>query len=180
MEAIGIDYALLYPTLGLTAFRCPDDELPTLLARSLNSYYAETFAEFRDQLEPVVFIPMFNPHEAVEELHHAVGELGLKAITMSGSNVYRVEGTNGRVGACVETVGLDCAEDHEPVWRTCADLRVTPTFHGTSMGYGTRASLANYVYNHLGSFAAAREGVCRSLIMGGVPQRHPELNIAFL
>jgi hypothetical protein len=38
----------------------------------------------------------------------------------------------------------------------------------------------NYVYNHLGNFASAQEAVCRSLVMGGVPGRHPELRFSFL
>jgi hypothetical protein len=38
----------------------------------------------------------------------------------------------------------------------------------------------NYVHNHLGNFAAAQEAVCRSLVMGGVPRRFPELHFTFL
>src|SRR5439155_14486569 len=39
---------------------------------------------------------------------------------------------------------------------------------------------SNYVYNHLGNFAAAQEAACRSLVMAGVPKRHPELRLSFL
>jgi hypothetical protein len=48
------------------------------------------------------------------------------------------------------------------------------------MGWGSRVSPTNYVANHIGSFAAAQEAVCRSLVMGGVPTRFPELRFAFL
>ena len=40
--------------------------------------------------------------------------------------------------------------------------------------------MSNYVYNHIGSFAAAQEGVLRSLFFGGVPRRFPELRFSFL
>jgi predicted TIM-barrel fold metal-dependent hydrolase len=180
LEAIGIDYALLYPTLGLSAMRCPDDELRQQLARGLNSYYAETFEDFRDRLEPVAFIPMFSPTEALNELHHAIEELGLKAVMMSGNAIRSTRAADGTVVERLETVGFDSSFDYEPVWQKCADLKVVPTFHGSAMGHGTRASKENYVYNHLGCFAAAQESVCRSLVIGGVPSRHPELNFAFL
>ena len=35
-------------------------------------------------MEPVAVIPMVEPDEAIAELDHAVGELGLKAIVMNG------------------------------------------------------------------------------------------------
>jgi hypothetical protein len=40
-------------------------------------------------------------------------------------------------------------------------------------------STTNYVYNHLGNFAAAGEAAARSLFFGGVPRRFPELRFAF-
>jgi len=40
-------------------------------------------------------------------------------------------------------------------------------------------STTNYVYNHIGNFAAAGEAAARSLLFGGVPRRHPHLRFAF-
>jgi hypothetical protein len=57
---------------------------------------------------------------------------------------------------------------------------VVPSFHGIGYGWGSRVSPKNYVYNHLGNFAAAQEAACRSLVMGGVPKRHPGLRLSFL
>jgi hypothetical protein len=48
------------------------------------------------------------------------------------------------------------------------------------MGWGSRSSLTNYVYNHIGNFAAAGEGTCRALFLSGVPWRFPKLRFAFL
>ncbi|PON15992.1 hypothetical protein C2W62_20810 [Candidatus Entotheonella serta] len=41
-------------------------------------------------------------------------------------------------------------------------------------------AVTNYVYNHIGNFAAAGEALCKSLFMGGVPRRFPTLKFAFL
>jgi hypothetical protein len=38
----------------------------------------------------------------------------------------------------------------------------------------------NYVYNHIGHFAAANEAFCKALVIGGVVQRFPGLRFAFL
>ena len=84
LEEIGLDFALLYPTSGLSVLSNPDDELRQAAARALNTYYARVFAEYRDRLEPVAVIPTFTPDEAVAELDHAVGVLGFKAVVMSG------------------------------------------------------------------------------------------------
>jgi hypothetical protein len=62
----------------------------------------------------------------------------------------------------------------------CVELKVTPTFHTASQGVGTRATYSNFVYNHIGHFAAAVESVCKSLFLNGVTRRFPTLNFAFL
>ncbi|NNL86766.1 MAG: amidohydrolase, partial [Myxococcales bacterium] len=48
------------------------------------------------------------------------------------------------------------------------------------MGWGSRNSTSNYVYNHIGSFGASAEGACRSILLSGVPWRFPKLRFAFL
>ena len=85
LDEFGIDFAVLYPTYGLTVTALPNDELRRALARGLNRYYAEAYAGYRDRLEPVAAIPTFTPDEAIAELDYAVGELGLKAVMMSGA-----------------------------------------------------------------------------------------------
>ncbi len=179
LEEIGLDFALLYPTSGLSVLSNPDDELRQAAARALNTYYARVFAEHRDRLEPVAVIPTFSPDEAVAELDYAVGTLGLKAVVMSGT-VPRTVRPDGSAASWVDTLGHDSLHDYDPLWARCVELGVVPAFHGIGYGWGSRVSPKNYVYNHLGNFAAAQEAVCRSLIMGGVPRRFPELRLSFL
>jgi predicted TIM-barrel fold metal-dependent hydrolase len=178
-EELGIDFALLYPTLGLTVLAHPDDELRRAAIRALNTYYAEAYGGLRDRLEPVALIPMFTPQEALAELDHAVGVLGLKAIVTSAV-IPRSRAPDGTPLAWIDTLGHDSLYDYDPVWARCAQLRVAPAFHGLGYGWGSRFSRKNYVYNHVGSFAAAQEAACRSLLLGGVPRRFPQLRFAFL
>ena len=179
MDELGLDFALLYPSFGLTILAHPDAELRQAVARALNRYYAEEYADYRDRLEPVAVIPSFSPAEAIEELEHAVGALGLKAVVMNAV-IPRSSRPDGSSGPWLDTLGHESLYDYDPLWAKCAELGVAPTFHGIGYGWGTRFSTKNYVYNHLGNFAAAQEAACRSLFMGGVPKRFPQLCFGFL
>jgi predicted TIM-barrel fold metal-dependent hydrolase len=178
-EELGLDFLLLYPSFGLTVLTIPDEDVRLAVVRALNTYYAEQYRPYRDRLAPVAIIPTFTPEEAVAELDHAVRVLGLRAVVMNGviPRTIRPDGTNV---AWLDTLGHGSAHDYDPVWRRCVELGVAPAFHGIGYGWGSRVSATNYVYNHLGNFAAAQEAVCRALVMGGVPRRFPELRFAFL
>ncbi len=178
LDELGIDFALLYPT-GLAYLACPDGELRCATVRAFNEYAARAYAPYRDRLEPVAMIPTFDPTEAVEELEHAVGVLGLRAIVINGVIPrQRRAADDGR--PWLDTLGHGSLYDYDPLWRRCRELGVAPSFHGVGYGWGTRASSTNYVFNHLGNFAAAQESVCRSLVMGGVPRRFSDLPFVFL
>jgi predicted TIM-barrel fold metal-dependent hydrolase len=179
LDEIGVDFAVLYPTYGLTVTALPNAELRCAFARALNRYYAEVYADYRDRLEPVAAIPTFNPEEAITELDHAVGELGLKAVMFGGTIPRPYDDTPNSPGRWIDTLGHDSLYDYDPVWRRCEELGVAPTFHSGGQGWGTRMSTTNNSYNQVGNFAAADEGTCRSLVFGGVPMRFPRLRFAF-
>ncbi|MEY2421935.1 MAG: hypothetical protein QOI95_2002 [Acidimicrobiaceae bacterium] len=178
LDQFGLDFVLLYPTLGIPVLTHPDEDFRVPVCRGLNEYNAAVYSEYRDRIEPVAVIPTFSPDEGIAALDHAVGELGLKAVVMSG--VIPRAPRDGSRGTWVDSLGHNSVYDYDPLWRRCEELRVTPTFHGTAKGWGSHTSPTNYVYNHLGDFAAAQEAVCRSLVMGGVPRRFPALRFAFL
>jgi hypothetical protein len=178
-EELGLDFVMLYPSVGLTILALPDDEVRRAAARALNVYYAEAYADTRDRLEPVAVVPMFTPEEALEELDFAVGHLGLRAIVSSGV-IPRTSDCDGSPRQWIDTLGHGSRYDYDPVWARCVELGVVPAFHGIGYPWGSRHSATNYVYNHIGNFAAAQEAVCRSLFLGGVPRRFPGLRFAFL
>lgn len=181
LDELGIDVAVLYPTYGLTVTAFPDDELRQAMARAFNIYMADAHDGLRDRLIPVASIPMFTPEEAIAELDHAVGELGLTAVMMAGVIPRPLPGVDGhRAARFINGVGHDSEFDYDPVWRRCAELGVCPTFHASGQGWGSRASRTNYVHNHIGNFAAAGEAALRSLLIGGAPMRFPDLRWAFL
>ncbi len=186
LDEIGSDFAILYPGLGLVASHFHHDEVRLATCRALNQMYADLFRDFADRTTPVAVIPMHTPEEALGALDHAIGELGLKAIVMPSyvqrpiSAVLRKDPEAWRYAFWLDTYGIDSEYDYDPVWARCVELGVVPTFHSHSMGWGTRNSISNYVYNHIGHFAAASEAICKSLLIGGVTRRFPTLKFSFL
>ncbi len=178
MDDLGIDFSVLYPSVGLLLFAIDDEELRRAACRGLNAYHAELHAPYADRMTPAAVIPMHTPAEAIEELRFAVGELGLRVGMLAGHVRRPVDGAPER--HWVDNLGVDAAHDYDPVWRACAELRIAPTFHSSAAGWASRASTTSYVHNHLGQFAAAGEATCRSLFLDGVTRRFPELRFAFL
>ena len=163
---------------------CPDqhndDDVRQAVSRAFNEYQAETFRPYADRLTPVAIIPMHTPEEAIEALDHAVLECGLKAAMVAGHVMRPVADGAHRKARWMDTFCIDSAYDYDPVWARFRDLGIAPTFHSSGMGWGSRDSVSNYVYNHLGNFATAGDAICRALFLGGVPWRFPELRFAFL
>jgi predicted TIM-barrel fold metal-dependent hydrolase len=181
LDELGIDVAVLYPTYGLTVMGLDDPDVRVPVARAFNTYYALEYAKYRDHLQPVAIVPTYTPDEAIDVLEHAVGPLGLRAVMCTGIVHRPTAGAEHvRTARWLDALGLDSAFDYDPFWSRCADLNVAPTFHSTGMGWGSRVSPTSYVANHLGSFAAAGEALCRSLFLGGVMRRFPQLRFAFL
>lgn len=186
LDELGIDFSVVYPTFGLPVPHIPDEELRRGACRAFNKYYAEAYREFADRLCPVALIPMHTPAEAIEELEHAVRVLGFKAVMCAGfvrrpiAAVARKYPGAAEDAYWLDTFGLDSAHDYDPVWAKCEELKINPTFHSQGQGWGVRTSPSNYVYNHIGMFAAAGEALCKSLFLGGVTRRFPNLRFAFL
>jgi predicted TIM-barrel fold metal-dependent hydrolase len=186
LDETGIDFGVVYPTLGLYAVHLPDDELRRALCRAINIYHAEIFREFSDRLTPVAVIPMHTPKEALEEIDYVVRTLGLKTVMMPSyvrrpiPALARKDAEAARSALWLDTYCLDSDYDYDPVWKRCTELRVAPTFHSPGRGWGSRTSISNYVYNHIGHFASADEAICKAIFMGGVTRRFPTLKFAFL
>jgi predicted TIM-barrel fold metal-dependent hydrolase len=185
MGDIGLDFAIAYPTLALFFAGMKDHELQLAAYRAYNVMASELFRGLDDRLIPAACIPMHTPGEALEELDFATG-LGLRAMMMTSlmrrpiKAAQQHDGESNRYANWPDALGLESEYDYDPVWAKCLALQVVPTFHSASQGLGTRVSYSNFVYNHIGHFAAAGEAVCKSLFLAGVTRRFPALKFAFL
>ena len=188
LDEIGTDFAVIYPTAG--PVRLPrikdDDDPPAAVIRAYNIVSAEYFRPFANRMTPAAIIPMHTPDEAIAELEFVTKQLGSK-VGMFGSGMSRpveAAGANDaesrRFTVWYDVLGIDSPYDYDAVWAKCVELGIAPTFHSSASGQGLRNSPSNFVYNHIGHFAAAGHAVAKGIFLGGVTRRFPELNFAFL
>jgi predicted TIM-barrel fold metal-dependent hydrolase len=185
LPELGIDFALIYPSFGLTINTIADDDLHRAAARAYNVMTAEMFAPFGQRFAPVAIVPARNPQQALEELEHAVGSLGYKAIMLRGNQERPIpsaaEGIEPQKAAWYcDNIALDSPYDYDPFWRRCVELKVAVTQHSGSPRWVDRASISNFTYNHVGHFAEANHAFARGVFLGGVPRRFPSLNFGFM
>lgn len=186
LPEMGIDYAVVYPTVGFLLPDLPDPDIRRAACRAHNLMMADIYRGLEDRLTPAAVIPCYTPEEAIEELNFAITNLKLK-VPMFANLVKRpIEAVTkhgeelGRYAFWVDTLAIDSAFDYDPVWQKCMDLRVPVTAHAIGQGIGMRRSISNYMYNQTGHFADAGHAFAKALFFGGVTNRFPDLNFAFL
>jgi hypothetical protein len=176
----------VYPSLGLVFLHTPDQQYRRGACRALNRSNAATFAPLSDRLTPVAAIPMHTPEEAVEELDFAVNELGFKAVVCAGyvqrpfAALAAHDPEVSRYAFWLDQFGLDSAFDYDPVWAKAQELGVSLAFHSGFIGMTPYRSISSYVFNHLSMLAEGQQSLAKSLFLGGVTRRFPEMNFAFL
>lgn len=178
LDEMGIDFAVLYPSVGLTVIGNGDPEVRRAACRAVNIYAAELTAGLGDRLAAVATIPCHTPQEALAELDYAVGTLGFKA-AMFNSYVHRPPG-EGAEHDWYDVLAMDSCYDYDPVWAACVELGVAVSVHTPTMGLPLRASPTRYMANHIGNFATGSDAFLKALVFGGVMQRFPSLEVAFL
>src|ERR671928_829296 len=186
LDEIGTDFAVIYPTAGLRLPRIKDDETRRAVIRAYNIVSADYFRGLKDRMTPAAIIPMHTPEEAIAELEFVTKQLGSK-VGMFGSGMPRQvpaaaskDPEASRFTVWYDVLGIDSPYNYDPVWKKCVELKIAPTFHSSASGQGLRNSPSNFVYNHIGHFAAAGHAVSKAIFLGGVTRRFPELNFAFL
>jgi predicted TIM-barrel fold metal-dependent hydrolase len=179
LDEIGIDFALVYPSLGNFLSGLGDEKTRRAACHEFNEYYMALFRNFSDRIAVPAVIPMYTPNEAVDELEHAAG-LGYKVALIPAYVRRYADDAPG--GLWFDAYGLDSMYDYDPVWTKTGELGMPVSGHGNAYGAGwpTRSSISNFSFSHMGHFAAAQEFLCRSLLMGGVTRRFPGQRFSFL
>lgn len=186
LDDFGVDFALIYTSLGLFYVGNADDDLRRATARAVNMMNADVFGPYKHRMTPAAVIPMYTPQEAIEEAEYAVNTLGLKAIMIANHvrrpvPAYAREAANpAHVTHYIDSLALESAYDYDPFWAKCIDLGVAVTAHSGSMGWEGRGSVNNFTYNHIGHFANASHAFAKALVLGGVLHRFPALRFGLL
>ncbi len=184
LPELGIDFAIMYPSFGLTINTMGGADLLCASARAYNRMTADMFKPYPGRFAPVAILPAQTPQQAITELDFAVKELGYKAVMLRGNQervIPAAEGIDERHAAWYcDNIALDSPYDYEPFWQRCVELGVAVTQHSGSPRWSDRASITNFTYNHVGHFAESNHAFARGVFLGGVTHRHPTLNFGFM
>jgi predicted TIM-barrel fold metal-dependent hydrolase len=186
LDELGIDFGVVYPSLGLLFLHDPDERYRRGMCRALNRANATTFASLADRLTPVAAIPMHTPDEAVEALEFAVTDLGFKAVLCAGyvqrpfAALADKDPEVSRYAFWLDQFGVDSAFDYDPVWAKAQELGVSLAFHSGFIGMTPYRSISSYMFNHLSMLANGQQSLAKSLFLGGVTRRFPDMNFVFL
>jgi predicted TIM-barrel fold metal-dependent hydrolase len=178
LDELGIDFAVLYPSMTLSFLEVADAELSAALCRATNRHHAKQFGKYADRMTAGAIIPMHSPEVAVAELRYAVEELGFKAAVIAA---YARRTVKTQAPAYrLDHFGIDSEFDYDPFWQACVDLQVAPAVHSSVQYHDLSRSTSSYVYNHMDGISKCHEALAKSLLLGGVPHRFPDLRIGFL
>jgi predicted TIM-barrel fold metal-dependent hydrolase len=191
MDELGIDFALMYPSLGLTLHRYPGEDFRKAVVQAYNLMARDFFAGYGDRFAPVGVVTAITPQEAIDQLHFAKKECGLKAVMLVGAFQRAIPefagGADAKSGVpgkstpyYIEALGHDNQYDYDPLWQAFQDLGMAVTAHGGSRDWPDRMSWTNDVYNHVEHFANGNHAFAKAVFLGGVVKRFPNLNFAFL
>ena len=170
LDEIGIDFAVIYPTAGLRLPRISDDETRRAVIRAYNIVTADYFRDLGDRMTPAAIIPMHTPEEAIAELEFVTQRARREGRHVRQRHVAAAcrgaerRPRRDRASPCwYDVLGIDSAHDYDPVWAKCVELGIAPTFHSARQQPGAaQLSPTNFVYNHIGHFAAAGHAVSKA------------------
>jgi predicted TIM-barrel fold metal-dependent hydrolase len=180
MDELGVDRALMYPTLAsLVEERLRDDVDAThAVIHALNEWMHETWTfDFEERIFPTPVVTLPVVERAIEELEWVV-ERGARAVLIRPAPVPSVNGTTRSPGL----------PEFDPFWKRVVELDVLVAMHASDSGYaryvndweGTReflpfklSSFRSVVMGH-----RAIEDAMAAMICHGALSRFPELRIA--
>ena len=161
----GMATAILYPTLGLFISFLRDRGWAVALCRAYNTFMHEEFIKVSPRLKAVALLPVQDPEVAATELRRAVRELG-------------------HVGAMLAADGTHLLGDERfaPVYEEAQRLGVMLGVHasGSHLGGAGVDLFPRFIQAHTCSHAFGQMRQLTSMVFEGVPERFPDLKIAFL
>jgi predicted TIM-barrel fold metal-dependent hydrolase len=188
LDELGLDFAILYPSLGLVLPTIQDEKVRRGALRALNTMNHDLTAPYPARMTMVAMIPMHSPDEALDEIEYVTEKLSMKVAVIPAGVTRPIPDLEKYPDAYpgafwFDCYGLDSAYDYTPVWESFQRHKLAVTAHGAPGNRYLplpRRSPTNYMYNHILGHAAQQIDLCLSLVLGGVPKRFPNLNIGFL
>ena len=173
MDAAGIDYAVLYPTVagasGQTFGQIEDPELELACVQAYNDWLVEEWGNVSDRFIPQCLAPLYPIDGAVKEIRRAV--------------------QNGHRGVIYPSIPMELRSvphindsTYDPLWAACQELGVPICFHA---GASSKIQIPAYE-GYSPVTAAALQAITRpassvsvlvNLLISKILMRFPELKV---
>ena len=165
MDKHGIEQVVLYPTLGLFMSFLKDPIWAVALCRAYNTLMAEEFIKKSPRLKAVALLPVQDPDAAAKEARRAVRELGHSGVMLAADGNH-VLGDARFHGVYEEAQKLDAM--------------VGVHASGSHLGGAGVDVFPRFIQAHTCSHPFGQMRQITSIVFEGVPERFPDLRIAFL
>jgi uncharacterized protein len=173
MDAAGIDYSVLYPTVagfaGQAFARLRDAELELACVQAYNDWLVEEWAAASSRLVPQCIVPLWPPESAVAEIRRAVS-MGHRGVVFPS------------VPHDLRPVPHVAEADYDPIWSACEELDVPLCLHA-----GASPALQNPAPSGLSpALAGALDAVTKPVssvyvlnlfLFSRILLRHPKLRV---
>ncbi len=176
MDADGVDYTVLYPTVagmaGETFGRLTDAELELACVQAYNDWLVEAWGSVSERFILQCIVPLWPGEAAAKEIRRAV-EKGHKGVVLPAVPMH-----------LREDLPHINEPDYEPIWATCQELHVPVCFHA-----GASKQMQFPAYQDLSpGLAASLEALTRpvssvqvvaNFLYSRILMRYPELKVVF-
>ncbi len=164
LDTEGIDVAVLYTTTLLGAWALRNTAFAVDLHRAYNDWLATYCQKAPDRLKGVAVVPMVEPEAAARELERSVTQLG-------------------HVGAMIHTyvynhqLADSCYDD---LYACAQQYNVPIGFHAQGSEIERFNRFDTFLAEHTLGHTIEQMTAVVQVIYGGIPEKFPNLNIAFL
>ena len=164
LDEVGIDWTVLYPTSGLAYGRTTNIDWAIWTATAYNMWLYDAYLSRSDRFRGMALIPLQEPDAAVEELRHAVIELGMLGALLPSNGLPQHLGSKIYWPVYAEAERLGCVLGvHGGVHSGYGmdDMNLWCVAHAIGHPHGQLIALSGMVFN-------------------GIFDRFPGLRVAFL
>jgi uncharacterized protein len=170
LDAHGVERALLLPSYGMLLPSLPQPQLALELARAANRWLAERWLDDDDRFRGAIIVPTQLAEQAAQEIRRASEHPRMTAVVLATNGLGRPFGH----------------PLYEPIYEAAAERGLTVVIHAGGEGspesapYANAGGPASTFGEHYSVVAQTQMTHIASLIVQGVPARHPELRFLML
>lgn len=161
----GLERTVLYPTGGLALGLVVEPDFAVALCRAYNNYVSEEYFKASPRFQAVALLPAQDPPAAAAELRRAVTDLGMAGGMLAAAGPYLL----GKPA-------------FDPIYEEAQRLGCALAFHGLGRPWdGVDQYLFDkFIQGHTLGHPFDQMRQFTSVIFEGVPEKFPELRLAFL